>query len=108
MQNLVVLSVHLWCLQVLAQYNKSVICFENTLKIQPDFKAATDRRHAVLCHAKLEAALEVQHRYHALLLLVLVLFEKTTFSQIKYLYDNTIHDFTPTADIFVTKPGNLQ
>jgi tetratricopeptide (TPR) repeat protein len=47
---------------VLAEYNKSVICFENTLKIQPDFEAAAKRKHAVLCHAKLEAALEAQHR----------------------------------------------
>jgi len=49
-------------LQVLAEYNKSVICFENTLKIQPDFEAAAKRKHAVLCHSKLEAALEAQHR----------------------------------------------
>ncbi|XP_064604076.1 tetratricopeptide repeat protein 17-like isoform X2 [Liolophura sinensis] len=47
---------------VLGEYNKSVICFENTLKIQPDFDAAAKRKHAVLCHAKLESALEAQHR----------------------------------------------
>ncbi|XP_033752791.1 tetratricopeptide repeat protein 17-like [Pecten maximus] len=47
---------------VLAEYNKSVICFENTLKIQPDFEAAAKRKHAVHCHAKLENALEAQHR----------------------------------------------
>ncbi|XP_059157800.1 tetratricopeptide repeat protein 17-like isoform X2 [Physella acuta] len=47
---------------VLGEYNKSVICFENTLKIQPDFEAASKRRHAVLCHSKLEMALEAQHR----------------------------------------------
>ncbi|XP_067656213.1 tetratricopeptide repeat protein 17-like isoform X4 [Haliotis asinina] len=47
---------------VLGEYNKSVICFENTLKIQPDFEAAAKRKHAVLCHSKLEAALEAQHR----------------------------------------------
>ncbi|XP_074659865.1 tetratricopeptide repeat protein 17-like isoform X2 [Tubulanus polymorphus] len=46
---------------VLGDYNKSVVCFENTLKIQPDFEAAAKRRHAVLCHAQLEAALEAQH-----------------------------------------------
>ncbi|XP_064481070.1 tetratricopeptide repeat protein 17-like isoform X2 [Ornithodoros turicata] len=46
---------------VLADYNKSVICFENTLKVQPDFKNAKQRLHAVLCHSKLEAALEAQH-----------------------------------------------
>ncbi|KAJ8299215.1 hypothetical protein KUTeg_023275 [Tegillarca granosa] len=49
-------------LDVLAEYNKSVICFENTLKIQPDFEAAAKRKHAVLCHAKLENALEEQHK----------------------------------------------
>ena len=56
--------IMLYChyLQVMAEYNKSVICFENTLKIQPDFKAAAERKYAVLCHAKLEAALEAQHR----------------------------------------------
>lgn len=49
-------------LQVLAEYNRSVICFENTLKIQPDFEAAAKRRHAVLCHSKLETMLESKHR----------------------------------------------
>ncbi|XP_025087686.1 tetratricopeptide repeat protein 17-like isoform X2 [Pomacea canaliculata] len=47
---------------VLGEYNKSIICFENTLKIQPEFEAAAKRKHAVLCHSKLEAALEAQHR----------------------------------------------
>ncbi|KAL8577739.1 hypothetical protein ACOMHN_065556 [Nucella lapillus] len=47
---------------VLGEYNKSIICFENTLKIQPDFEAAAKRKHAVLCHSKLEGALEAQHR----------------------------------------------
>ncbi|KAG0411227.1 hypothetical protein HPB47_011658 [Ixodes persulcatus] len=46
---------------VLADYNKSVVCFENTLKVQPDFLNARQRLHAVLCHGKLEAALEAQH-----------------------------------------------
>ncbi|XP_071035122.1 tetratricopeptide repeat protein 17 isoform X2 [Parasteatoda tepidariorum] len=46
---------------VLADYNKSAICFENTLKVQPDFKAAEQRYHAVMCHNKLEKALEAQH-----------------------------------------------
>jgi len=48
--------------QVLAEYNRSVVCFENALRIQPDFEAALKRRHAVLCHAKLENVLETQHR----------------------------------------------
>ncbi|XP_023223356.1 tetratricopeptide repeat protein 17-like [Centruroides sculpturatus] len=46
---------------VLTDYNKSRICFENTLKVQPDFKNAEQRLHAVLCHNKLEKALEAQH-----------------------------------------------
>ena len=50
------------CDQVLAEYNKSVICFENALRIQPNYEAASRCRHAVLCHAKLEAVLETQHR----------------------------------------------
>ncbi|XP_064634712.1 tetratricopeptide repeat protein 17-like isoform X2 [Lineus longissimus] len=47
---------------VLGDYNKSIICFDNTLKIQPEFEAAAKRKHAVMCHQKLEAALEAQHR----------------------------------------------
>ena len=53
---------HACVMQVLAEYNRSVVCFENALRIQPDFDAALRRRHAVLCHAKLEAVLETQHR----------------------------------------------
>ena len=48
--------------QVLGEYNKSVICFENTQRIQPDFEAAAKRKFAVLCHSKLESALEAQHK----------------------------------------------
>ncbi|XP_041366225.1 tetratricopeptide repeat protein 17-like isoform X2 [Gigantopelta aegis] len=47
---------------VLGEYNKSVICFENTQRIQPDFEAAAKRKFAVLCHSKLESALEAQHK----------------------------------------------
>jgi len=50
------------CIQVLAEYNKSVICFENALRIHPNFEAASRCRHAVLCHAKLESVLETQHQ----------------------------------------------
>ncbi|CAL1274123.1 unnamed protein product [Larinioides sclopetarius] len=46
---------------VLADYNKSAICFENAVKIQPDFTNAAQRYHAVMCHSKLEKALEAQH-----------------------------------------------
>ena len=45
-----------------------MICFENTLKIQPEFEAAAKRKHAVVCHAKLECALEAQHRYVEILI----------------------------------------
>ena len=45
---------------VLLSYNDSVLCFENTLRLQPDFDAAAKRRHAVLCHAKLELEMEKQ------------------------------------------------
>lgn len=65
-----ILEFYSWVVfwQVLGEYNKSVICFENTLKIQPDFDAAAKRKHAVLCHAKLESALEAQHRYNLCLM----------------------------------------
>ncbi|GIX97906.1 tetratricopeptide repeat protein 17 [Caerostris darwini] len=46
---------------VLADYNKSSICFDNALQIQPDFTNAAQRYHAVMCHDKLETALESQH-----------------------------------------------
>lgn len=45
----------------LADYNKSVICFENVLKLSPAFVDGQKRRSAVLCHAKLEGALKAQH-----------------------------------------------
>ncbi|CAD5117844.1 DgyrCDS6590 [Dimorphilus gyrociliatus] len=47
---------------VLGDYNKSVICFENTLIMQKDFEAAYRRKHAVKCHHKIETALEAQHK----------------------------------------------
>ncbi|XP_077865094.1 tetratricopeptide repeat protein 17-like, partial [Saccoglossus kowalevskii] len=46
---------------VLGEYNRSVMCFEQTAHQQPDFEAAQRRKHAVLCQEKLEAALEEQH-----------------------------------------------
>lgn len=46
---------------VLADYNKSVVCFENTLRLQPELIDAKLRYHAVKCHSKLEKALEDQH-----------------------------------------------
>ena len=38
---------------------------------------------------------------------VLILFEKATFSKIKYLHCDIIYDFTHTDDIFITKCDNL-
>lgn len=45
----------------LADYNKSIICYENVLKLVPDFPEVTLRRAAVVCHAAIENALKSQH-----------------------------------------------
>ena len=45
----------------MADYNKSVICFDNVLKLDPTFEEAKIRKHAVLCHKKVEKALKAQH-----------------------------------------------
>ena len=47
---------------MLGDYNKSSICYENALTLLPTYEAAVDRWHAVLCHRKLEKALENQHK----------------------------------------------
>ena len=46
----------------LMQFNNSAQSYADALKLQPQFDAAKSRRHAVLCHHKLEQALEEQHR----------------------------------------------
>ncbi|XP_054158447.1 tetratricopeptide repeat protein 17-like [Oppia nitens] len=46
---------------VMADYNKSIICFDNVLKLDPDFEEAKLRKYAVLCHNKVEKALKAQH-----------------------------------------------
>ncbi|XP_027224243.2 tetratricopeptide repeat protein 17 [Penaeus vannamei] len=46
----------------LAFYNVSVLCFENALYMSPGDQSLRRRKHAVLCHSKLEAALENQHQ----------------------------------------------
>jgi tetratricopeptide (TPR) repeat protein len=46
----------------LMQFNESAKAYSQALKFQPRFNAAKIRRHAVLCHFKLEQALEEQHR----------------------------------------------
>ncbi|RWS11143.1 Tetratricopeptide repeat protein 17-like protein [Dinothrombium tinctorium] len=48
---------------VLADYNKSLICYENVLKLDKSFTEAKLRYHAVLCHQKVEKALRAQHEY---------------------------------------------
>ena len=45
----------------MADFNKSVICFENVLKLDPEFEDAKLRKHAVLCHFNVEKALKAQH-----------------------------------------------
>lgn len=45
----------------LTEFNKSVEAFDAALELQPDFEAASLRRHAVICHRKLENALETQY-----------------------------------------------
>lgn len=42
--------------------NSSVLCFENALYMSPGDQSLRRRKHAVLCHSKLEAALENQHQ----------------------------------------------
>ncbi|XP_071830867.1 tetratricopeptide repeat protein 17-like isoform X2 [Apostichopus japonicus] len=42
-------------------YNKSAECFAQTAQRNPNLGAAHFRKHAVLCHQKLKAALEAQH-----------------------------------------------
>ena len=48
----------------LLNFNKSAESFSMALKLQPHFEAAKRRRHAVVCHQKIEQALEEQQ--HAL------------------------------------------
>ena len=48
---------------VLGDYNRSATCFNNTVKLDPKHEGALKRRHAVLCHDRLETALETQHKY---------------------------------------------
>ena len=48
---------------VLGDYNRSATCFNNTVKLEPGHEGARKRRHAVLCHDRLETALETQHKY---------------------------------------------
>uniref|UniRef100_A0A8C4QGA2 Tetratricopeptide repeat domain 17 n=1 Tax=Eptatretus burgeri TaxID=7764 RepID=A0A8C4QGA2_EPTBU len=47
---------------MLGEYNHSVLFYQQALMLQPWFKAAAQRRHAVLCQQKLEHKLEAQHR----------------------------------------------
>ena len=46
----------------LMQFNNSAKSYNEAIKLQPDFEAARLRKYAVLCHRKLEQALEEQHK----------------------------------------------
>ena len=40
-------------LQMLGEYNHSVLCYEQALQAQPGLEQALRRKHAVLCQQKL-------------------------------------------------------
>lgn len=46
---------------VMTDYNKSIICLDNVSKLCPNFLEAKLRKHAVLCHNRIENALKTQH-----------------------------------------------
>ncbi|KAI1301740.1 Tetratricopeptide repeat protein 17 [Halotydeus destructor] len=46
---------------VLADYNKSLVFFDNVLKLSSNFNEARLRYHAVICHEKVEKVLRAQH-----------------------------------------------
>lgn len=46
---------------VLANYNRSINCFDNFLKLQPGLEDAINAKHAILCHKKLENGLLQLH-----------------------------------------------
>lgn len=45
----------------LADYNRSVACYDNVLKLQPDMDIVVLNRHTILCHKKLNAGLKDLH-----------------------------------------------
>ncbi|GJQ65171.1 hypothetical protein Trydic_g7312 [Trypoxylus dichotomus] len=46
---------------MLSDYNRSVLCYDNILKLKPDFQDVITVRHATLCHQKLENGLMSLH-----------------------------------------------
>ncbi|KAF7488128.1 Tetratricopeptide repeat protein 17 [Sarcoptes scabiei] len=46
---------------LMTDYNRSIICLDNVLKLCPRFEEAKLRKHAVLCHNSIENALKTQH-----------------------------------------------
>lgn len=46
---------------VLANYNRSIHCYDNYLKLQPGFEDVVNAKHAILCHKKLERGLLQLH-----------------------------------------------
>jgi len=47
---------------ILGDYNRSIACYDNALKLQPHWTAAERNRFAVICHHKLENSLYQLHR----------------------------------------------
>lgn len=45
----------------LSDYNRSLTCYDNVLKLQPNMEIVVVSRHAVLCHNKLNAGLKDLH-----------------------------------------------
>ncbi|KAI9552770.1 hypothetical protein GHT06_020650 [Daphnia sinensis] len=46
---------------LIGDLNRSVLCYENVLKLKPDLKMAIRKMHGIQCLSKLEKALETQH-----------------------------------------------
>lgn len=46
---------------LLAEYNRSLTCYNNILKVQPSMQEVSTLRHAILCHQKLEQELLELH-----------------------------------------------
>lgn len=46
---------------MLSDYNRSVLCYDNILKLKPDYQDVITVRHATLCHQKLENGLMNLH-----------------------------------------------
>lgn len=47
---------------VLAEYNRSISCYENVLKLRPTVRDVSHAKSAVLCHQRLESELMELHK----------------------------------------------